>query len=86
MLYADCATSLLLYGSECWPLLKYDEARLDAFRHQCLRTVLGVSRLREQLEVLNNCEVRRIWGNAKLVSDVIRLRRLEWLGHVARIR
>ena len=85
MLYGGCATSLLLYGSECRPLLKCDEARLDAFRHQYLRTVLGVSRLRQQLEHLKNCEVRRIWGNAELVSDVIRRRRLELLGHVARM-
>ena len=36
LLYAGCVTSVLLSGSECWPLLKCDEARLDAFRHQCL--------------------------------------------------
>ena len=71
MLYTGFVTSLFLYGSECWPLLKCDEASLDAFRRQCLRAVLGVS--------------RRIWGDAELVSDVIRRRRLEWLGHVARM-
>ena len=85
MLYAGCATPLLLYGSECWPLLQCDEARLDAFRHQCLRTVLGVSRLRQQLDDLNIWELRGIWGVAGLVYDVIRGRRLEWLGHVARM-
>ena len=83
MLYAGCVTPLLLYGSECWPLLKRDEARLDAFHHECLRTILGVSHLRQQLEHLNNCELRRIWGDAELVSDIIRRRRLEWLSHVA---
>ena len=85
MLYTGCVTSLLLYGSECWPLLKRDEARLDAFYHHCLRTVLGVSRLRQQLEHLNNCGLRRIRGDAELVSDIIRRRRLEWLGYVARM-
>ena len=83
MLYASCVTPLLLYGSECWPLQNRDEARLDAFHHQCLRTVLEVSHLRQQLEHLSNCELRRIWGDAELVSDIIRCRRLEWLGHVA---
>ena len=85
MLYAGCVTSLLLYGYECWPLLICDEARLDAFYHHCQRIVLGVSCLRQQLEHLNNCELRQIWGDATLVSDIIRRRRLEWLGHVARM-
>ena len=85
MQYAGCVTSLLPYGSDCWPLLKCHEARLAAFRHQCMRTVLGVSRLRQQLEHLNICELRRIRGDADLACDVIRRRRLEWPGHVARM-
>ena len=85
MLYSGCVLSLLLYGSECWPLLKRDEARLDSFHHQCLRSVLGVSRLRQQLDHLHNVELRRLWGDTELVSDMIRRRRLEWLGHVARM-
>ena len=85
MLYAGCITSLLPYGSGCRPVLKCDEARLDAFRRQCLRTVLGVSSLRQQLEHLNICELRRIWRDTELVSDVIRRRR-GWSGLAMSIR
>ena len=58
---------------------------MEAFRHQCLRTAPGLSRLRQQLEHLNNCELRRIWGDAELVSDIIRRRWLELLSHVVRM-
>jgi len=81
MLYAVCVLTTLLYGAECWATLKRDEARLDAFHHRCLRAILGVSK-RDQVR---NVDLRKRWGDATVPSDLLRCRRLQWLGHVARM-
>ena len=85
----ECCTPAVLRlfccMAQCSPILKRDEVRLDTFHHQCLRDVLRVSRLWQQVQHLNNIDPRRLWGDAELVSDIIRRRRLEWLGHVARM-
>ena len=84
-IYSACVLSTLLYGAECWAILRCDEARLDAFHHRCIRSILGVSRLQQQLQHITNAELRRRWGDPGLVSDTLRKRRLQWLGHVARM-
>lgn len=85
MVYTACVLSALLYGSECWPILRKDEARIDQFHHRCLRIILGVSRLDQELEHITNTDLRKRWGSNDLLSDVLRHRRLQWLGHVARM-
>ena len=85
MLYVACVVSILLYGAECWPTLKRDEIRLDSFHHQCLRVILRVSRLDQETHHITNFELRKRWGDVGQLSDVLRQRRLQWLGHVARM-
>ena len=85
LVYSACILSTLLYGSECWPILRSQERRLDSFHHQCLRAILGVSRLSQQLKHISNAELRSRWGDVGLISDTLRKRRLRWLGHVARM-
>ena len=85
MVYLVCVVSLLLYGTECWPILRRDEHRLDAFHHQCLRILLGVSRWDQELQHISNGELRKRWGDSDLLFDVLRRRRLQWLGHAARM-
>ena len=63
MVYQACVVSVLLYRAECWPILKADEARLDAFHHRCLRTILHVSRRDQQLHHLTNARLRECWGD-----------------------
>ena len=85
MVYQACVVSVLLYGAECWPLLKADEERLDAFHHRCLRAILRVTRWDQQLHHVTNKGLRECWGDVGLMSDQVRSRRLQWLGHVARM-
>lgn len=85
MLYSACVLSVLLYGAECWPLLKRDESRLNAFHHRCLRAMLHTSRWNQQWTHVSNLDLRKRWGDVGLVSDMVRSKRLEWLGHVARM-
>lgn len=85
LVYSSCVLSTLLYGSDCWAVLKRDERRLDVFHHRCLRAMLGVSRLEQQQSHISNADLRQRWGDPGLVSDILRKRRLQWLGHVARM-
>ena len=85
MVHLACIVSLLLYGAECWPILGRDEHRLDAFHHQRLRILLGVSRWDQELQHISNGELRKRWGDSDLLFDVLRRRRLQWLGHAARM-
>ena len=47
---------------------------------QCLRSILGVSRLNR----IRNEEIRRITGSEKTIIEVIKDKRLKWFGHVCR--
>ena len=85
LIYSACVVLVLLYGSECWPVLRRDESRIDGFHHSCLRIILGVSRRDQQSDSVTNEELRRRWGKPELLSTCIRKRRMEWLGHIARM-
>ena len=39
--------AVLLYGGECWTPLKRHVRKLDVFHHQCLQTVLGITRWKQ---------------------------------------
>ncbi|KAH9594680.1 hypothetical protein MS3_00000429 [Schistosoma haematobium] len=80
-----CATirSVLLYGSETWPLRVEDTRKLLVFDHRCLRNIAGVCWDHR----VSNSEVRcMVLGNdGKSVDEVVNLHRLRWLGHVLRM-
>ena len=42
-IYQACVLSVLLYGSECWTLLRKHMKKLDAFHHRCTRTIPGIT-------------------------------------------
>ena len=83
--YNACVLSVLLYGAECWIPLKRHEKRLNTFYHRCIRTILGISNRQQWSERITMAEVRRRWGDEETVSEKVQKRRLEWLGHLARM-
>ena len=83
-LYNACVLSVLLYGSECWIPLRKHEKKMNSFYHRCVWTILGISNRQQWSEHITMQEVRR-WGDEELVAKKVRKRRLEWLGHVARM-
>ena len=73
--------SVLLYSSETWTMTKADLMTLETFQMCALRAILGVSRLQR----LRNMDIREVCCRQPTIDNSIRLRRLRWLGHVARM-
>ena len=84
-IYVACVLSVLLYGAECWTLLRRDQKKLNSFHHRCIRTILGITNRQQWKQHITSQEVRQRWGDSKTVTDMVALRRLEWLGHLARM-
>ncbi|VDP77319.1 unnamed protein product, partial [Schistosoma curassoni] len=76
--------SVLIYGSETWPLRVEDDTRkLLVFGYRCLRNIAGVC---WDHRVSNREVRRRVLGNdGKSVDEVVNLHRLRWFGHVSRM-
>ena len=41
-LYNSNVKSILLYGAECWRVVKGDMVKIDAFHNGCLRKICGI--------------------------------------------
>jgi len=79
--YKTLLLSILLYNAETWTLTEELNKRLRVFELSCLRRIAGVTRQgRVRNEVIrSNLEIRRD------IVEKVELRRLSYLGHVARI-
>ena len=78
-LFKTLVRPVLLYGCEAWKLTVAEEKKLDRFQFTCLRRILRVwwpQRIR-------NDTISQITGVRK-ISDEIRRRRWNWIGHVLR--
>ena len=80
-----CVLSVLLYGAECWIPLRKHTWKLNTFHHRCIRIILGISNRQQWSEHITTSDVRRRWGDEETAAEKVRKRRLEWLGHVARM-
>ena len=85
IVYNACVLSVLLYGSESWIPLRKHLKRLDAFNNRCIRITLGISRKQQWVQRLTSQEIREHWGDVEIMAVKVTKRRLEWLGHVARM-
>ena len=83
--YQACVLSVLLYGSECWTLLKKNLRKLDSFHNRCVRTIMGISNKQQWSERITSLEIRQRWGDPETAEMKVMKRRLEWLGHLARM-
>ena len=83
--YDACVLAVLLYGSECWTPLRRHARKLNSFHHRCIRTILGISNQEQWAKRITCTEIRRKWGDCETASDKITKRRLQWLGHLARM-
>ncbi|XP_063584666.1 uncharacterized protein LOC134762226 [Penaeus indicus] len=79
-IYKACVLSVLLYGSETWPTYARQERKLHAFHMRCLRSILGIT----WQDKVTNAAVLARTGCEPLIQ-VLRARRLRWLGHVRRL-
>ena len=58
---------------------------LDSFHHRCIQTVLGITNKQQWEEYITSQEIRQRWGDLEAAADKVCKRRLEWLGHLARM-
>ena len=84
-LYEACVMSVLNYGSECWIPLKRHQRKLNSFHHRCIRNILQITNRQQWAQHITNQEIRSRWGDPDTASDKIKKRRLERLGHLARM-
>ena len=76
---------MLLYGAECWVPLHRDVHRLSSFYTSCVRSILGITRRDIWQTHLADRELFALWGDQRPLPVLLMQRRLEWLGHVARM-
>ena len=69
-----------MYSAELWPLTVTLSKKLEAAHHRWMRGILGIT----WRDKVTKEEIRKRTGQTLLVN-VIRERRLRWLGHVARM-
>ena len=79
-LYNSNVKSVLLYGSECWRIVKSDVAKVNAFHNGCLRKICNIY----WPQKISNVNLYRKTG-CKNIALEIKSRRLRWLGHVLRM-
>lgn len=84
-IYRACVLSVLLYGSECWIPLRKHLQKLNSFHHRCVRTVLGITNRQQWEQRISSATVRETWGDVETITTKVMRRRLEWLGHLARM-
>ena len=72
--------SVLLYGAETWVVTQQDLRRLHAFQMKCLRDIVEVTLWDKR----RNKDIFAETG-ALPVEDQLKLRRLQWFGHLQRM-
>ena len=77
--------SVLLYGSGCWTPLRRHLKRLNAFHHHCVRTILGITSSQQWEMRITSASTREQWGDMETIATKVAKRRMEWLGHSARM-
>ena len=72
------------YGAETWTLTSKTEKMLLTWERKILRKIYGPTKENGQWRIKTNEEMRTKYKSQDIVT-VIKIRRLEWLGHVSRM-
>ena len=83
--YRSVVLLTLLYGAETWTVKAESVRRLRGFHNRCIRSMMGVSRLKQWKERITSRELAERFGMTDSMTDILRRHRLRWLGHVARM-
>ena len=86
LVYQACVLPVLLYGGECWTPLRKHLNQLNSFHQRCIRTALGITNKQQWEKRISSEEIREKWGDVDTVTTKLTKRRLEWLGHLARMQ
>ena len=83
--YKAVVLRTLLYGSETWTTKRVLTQKLETFHNRCLRGIFGITRMQQRAQHISSSEVRGKFGMKEMMEEVVMLRRMPWLGHVARM-
>jgi hypothetical protein len=84
-IYKSVILPVVLYGCETWSLTLGEEHRLRVFENRVLRRIFGPKREEDgSWRKLHNNELHSLYSSPNIVR-VIKLRRMRWAGHVARM-
>ncbi|XP_065186027.1 uncharacterized protein LOC135816855 [Sycon ciliatum] len=83
--YVAVVLSTLLYGAETWTTKAPDLRHLNLFHHQCVRSIVGVSRRQQWETHATSTAHAKTLGGPEDTGHIVRERRLRWLGHVVRM-
>jgi hypothetical protein len=77
---------VVLYGCEAWSLTLREEHRLGAFENRVLRRIFGPKRdeVTGEWRKLHNEELHDLYSSPSIIR-IMKMRRMRWTGHVARI-
>ena len=85
-IYRTVILPIVLYGCETWSLTLREERKLRVFENRVLRKIFGPRRdvATREWRRLHNKELNDLYSSPNIVR-VIKLRRMRWAGHVARM-
>lgn len=81
LVYRTIVVPALLYACETWTPLTRHVCKLEVFQNNCLRRILGVSRL----DRVTVDDIRRRCQSQPSVKFALEIARLRWLGHLCRL-
>jgi hypothetical protein len=73
-----------MYGRETWVMTKRTESIINSYERKILRRILGPTNDNGTWRIRCNKEIYTLYGDTE-TSTVIKLRRLQWAGHVQRM-
>jgi hypothetical protein len=75
-----------LYGCETWYLTLREDHRLGVFENRMLRRIFGpkTDEVRGKWRKLHSGELHKLYSSLNIIRQ-IKLRRMRWAGHVARV-
>jgi len=83
-IHATMVKTAVVFGSETWAMAERDVTRLGTWERKVLRTVHGTVGDQGLWRIRINKVLREIYKDLDIVAD-IKLKRLEWTGHVVRM-
>lgn len=85
-IYKACVVTILLWGAKTWAFTPTHGKRLEVFHHRSLRNIFWIKWQQMKEERIKNKEVRRRFGNIKMIQAIICDRKLTYIRHVVRER
>ena len=85
VVYKAVVLSILLYGAETWAVKAESLRRMNGSHNRSLRSMMGVSKLQQWKERITSRSIATAFGMEEKIADILIARRLQWLGHLARM-